>query len=289
MRASLPRVALLTLALLTCVLPSNAPLRPPVTAPAKKPAEIVVQTSPSAEVYLDDQCTGRPSADGLKYVYIPPGTFMMGCSPGDSECYGDERPAHQVAISKGFWLGQTEVTVGAYKRFAASSRRRMPPAPNFNRGWADQRMPIVNVTWDDAQAYCTWAGGRLPTEAEWEYAARAASTEARYGPLDEIAWYDQNSGHRAHEVGQKRANAWGLFDMLGNVWEWVSDWYDEHYYRNTPSADPQGPGSGTMRVLRGGSWLNYARDGRVSNRVRYDRLLRVEHLGFRCAREVTGP
>ncbi len=124
-------------------------------------------------------------------------------------------------------------------------------------------MPIVDVTWDDAQAYCSWAGGRLPTEAEWEYAARAGSTAARYGDLDEIAWYADNSGRQRldsdriwkedqanyakrlnengngmHEVGQKRANGFGLYDMLGNVWEWVNDWYDENYYKNSPSPRP---------------------------------------------------
>ena len=195
---------------------------------------------------------------------------MMGCSPGDNECYDDEKPPHQVTITKGFWLGQTEVTVGAYKRFAGATGRQMPPEPDFsgrplNPGWGDEAMPIVDVTWDDAQAYCSWAGGRLPTEAEWEYAARAGSTAARYGDLDEIAWYADNSGRQRldsariwnedqvnygkrlnengngmHEVGQKRANGFGLYDMLGNVWEWVNDWYDENYYQNSPSQDPQG-------------------------------------------------
>ena len=220
--------------------------------------------------------------DHLNYVWIPPGTFMMGCSPGDKECLEDEKPAHQVRITKGFWIGQTEVTVGAYKRFAAATGRQMPDAPTFNSGWANDNMPIVNVTWDEAHDYCTWAGGRLLTEAEWEYAARGGSTEARYGNLDEIAWYGQNSGGRTHEVAQKRANGFGLYDMLGNVWEWVNDWYDENYYQHSPSQDPPGPESGQYRVLRGGAWVSLPRFARVSLRGWGDPSYRDDLNGFRC-------
>jgi formylglycine-generating enzyme required for sulfatase activity len=266
--------------------------------------------------------------DGLKYVWIPPGSFMMGCSPGDTECKDDEKPSHQVTISKGFWIGQTEVTVGAYKRFTAATGRQMPVEQISRYGWvnrvrawfahADDAMPIVNVTWDDARDYCTWAGGRLPTEAEWEYAARGGSTEARYGKLDEIAWhyktteeymaeggstearydefleaarnYFKDSGRRqAHEVGQKRANGFGLFDVLGNVWEWVNDWYDEKYYQSSPSQDPPGPVSGSQRVLRGGSWAWVSSHVRVSVRSGYDPAHGYDDLGFRCGGEVVIP
>ncbi len=222
--------------------------------------------------------------DGLKYVWIPPGTFMMGCSPGDNECEADEKPAHQVAITKGFWVGQTEVTVAAYSRFVESTGTQMPAAPNFNADWNDQDTPIVNVSWDDATAFCGGAGGRLPTEAEWEYAARGGSTEARYGPLDEVAWYTYNSGQKTNNVGQKRANAFGLYDMLGNVWEWVHDWYDEKYYQSGPSQDPAGPASGQMHVLRGGSWYVSPRDVRVSYRNWFGPGSRLGNdVGFRCA------
>ena len=223
--------------------------------------------------------------DGLKYVWIPPGTFMMGCSPGDDECGGNENPAHQVTITKGFWIGQTPVTVGGYKRFAGATGRQMPPRDLLGQGSSEHK-PIVMVSWDDAQAYCAWEGGRLPTEAEWEYAARGGSTEASYGPIDEVAWYKDNSGDRIHDVGQKRANGFGLYDMLGNVEEWVNDWSDQKYYQGSPSQDPQGPGNGQYRVLRGGSWTDRSWDVRVSNRSRGRSDLRVPDVGFRCAAEV---
>ncbi len=222
------------------------------------------------------------SKDGLKYVWIPPGTFLMGCSPKDSKCDGDEKRAHSVAISKGFWMGQTEVTVGAYKRFAAATGTDMPNAPTFNSGWANDSMPIVRIDWEEAQAYCRWAGGRLPTEAEWEYAARAGSTEAWYGDLDDIAWYERNSGNRTHDVAEKRANKFGLYDMLGNVWEWVFDWYDANFYSYSRSKDPAGPDSGDSRVLRGGSWDYNPAMARVSARYSSDPRYRNYDVGVRC-------
>ena len=227
--------------------------------------------------------------DRLKYVWIPPGTFQMGCSPRDPECREDEKPVHQVKISKGFWLGQTEVTVDAYTRFTGTSGWRMPVAPKFNVGWADGDMPVVYVSWDDAHAYCGWIGGRLPTEAEWEYAARGGSAKSRYRALDDIAWYDKNSSGQTHDVGQKRPNGFGLYDTLGNVWKWVSDWYGENYYQNSPNQDPPGPSSGQDRVLRGGSWYNSPRDVRVSRRGRYRPDSGVNADGFRCVWEMGTP
>ena len=222
--------------------------------------------------------------DGLKYVWIPPGTFQMGCSPGDDACGDDEKPPHPVLISKGFWLGQTPATVRAYKRLMAATGKRPASLPPFESGWATDDMPIVYLTWDDASDFCRWAGGRLPTEAEWEYAARAGSSEARYGPLEEIAWYGKNSGGRMHEVAQKRPNRFGLFDMLGNVNQYVNDWYDPDYYRDSPPKDPQGPLNGQERVLRGVSWaLPFSRPIRVSLRGSSPQGLWGGGTGVRCA------
>jgi formylglycine-generating enzyme required for sulfatase activity len=269
-----------------------------IAAPGKKDFSQTVNVSSGQETRVEatllDLVATAGSAresprDGLKYVWIPPGTFMMGCSPGDNECANHEKPSHQVTITKGFWIGQTEVTVGTYKRFAAATGRQMPDAPSFKNGWANDDMPIVNVTWDDAHDFCTWAGGRLPTEAEWEYAARGGSTAARYGPIDEVAWYSKNSGDQAHAVGQKGANGFGLFDTLGNVWEWVNDWYDQKYYKNSPAQDPPGPASGQYRVLRGGCWFFDAGFARVSARSRISPGGRWAFNGVRCGGEVFAP
>ena len=195
--------------------------------------------------------------DGLAYVWIPPGRFRMGLSEGDTEGRPNEEPAQEVELSRGFWLGKTPVTQAAYRKVTGQS-------PSYFKG--DDR-PVEQVSWDEAQAYCKAVGGRLPTEAEWEYAARAGSSAARYGLLDEIDWHDGNSGGETHPVGKKKPNGFGLRDMLGNVWEWTGDWYADDYYGRGENKDPQGPSSGTQRVLRGGSWYSLPSDVRASDRV----------------------
>jgi formylglycine-generating enzyme required for sulfatase activity len=217
--------------------------------------------------------------DGLTYVWISPGTFLMGCSPGDSECSDGEKPAHQVSITKGFWIGQTPVTQQAYQRVTGQS-------PSHFKGAS---LPVENVNWEEARTYCVAIGGRLPTEAEWEYAARAGSTSARYGNLDDIAWYLGNSGLKGftgiktHEVGQKQPNTLGLYDILGNVWQWVADWYAD--YPPGAQSDPSGPGSGQQRVLRGGSWINVQGFVRVSYRATAVPDIRCDRFGLRCVGE----
>jgi formylglycine-generating enzyme required for sulfatase activity len=227
--------------------------------------------------------------DGLGYIWLPPGRFEMGCSHGDSECSAEEKPAHRVILTTGFWIGKTPVTVGAYKRFATASGRQMPPAPNFDDGWSNENMPMVDVGWSDARDYCSWIGGRLPTEAEWEYAARGESAEGRYGNIDDVAWYGKNSQDRAHAVAEKRPNKFGLYDMLGNVWQWVNDWYAESYYQGSPVQDPQGPPAGHGRAVRGGSWNNFVGNVRVSYRTGADPEEGNSSKGFRCGVEVFAP
>ena len=221
--------------------------------------------------------------DGLRYVWIPPGPFDMGCDTSDRLCDSDEKPHRRVTLSRGVWIGQTEVTVRAYQRFAEARQLSMPPAPGFNPNWQKTDHPIVNVSWDDATAYCQWAGGRLPTEAEWERAARGDGETA--AKLEEVAWFDGNAGRQTHPVGQKRANRYGLYDMLGNVWEWCGDRYRQDYYRVAPFADPKGPASGELRSLRGGSWYINPASVRVTYRNWLLHDLRNFNIGFRCVRE----
>ena len=281
--------------------PPPAPVAPPKTVPQKpppqakqaepvatKPPEVQPQATAPAKVQEPPAPTPgdvkvNPN-DGQRYAWIPAGTFRMGCSPGDSQCDADENPPHTVTITKGFWMGQTEVSLGAYRRFAQAAGKSMPPAPSFRQ---DESHPVVNVTWHDAAAYCQWAGGRLPTEAEWEYAARAGTTGPYYGELDAIAWYSSNSAGETHPVGQKGPNALRLYDTLGNVWEWVADWYGDKYYAGSEARDPQGPPGGQSRVLRGGSWIARPRDLRASFRVGGDGPgYGNSWVGFRCVREV---
>jgi formylglycine-generating enzyme required for sulfatase activity len=196
----------------------------------------------------------------------------MGCSPGDRECYENEKPAHEVTITKGFWMGQTPVTQAAYGKVIGSN-------PSEFHG---EQLPAETVTWNEAQRYCQAAEMRLPTEAEWEYAARGSSTKNRYGAIDRIAWFSGNSGNTTHPVGQKQPNALGLYDMLGNVREWAADFYVDKYPAG-PQPDPTGPASGPYHVLRGGSYYLDPKFARASYRTWGGTEYRYHGIGFRCA------
>ena len=193
-------------------------------------------------------------------------------------------------ITKGFWMGQTEVTVGAYKRFAAATGRPMP-IPPFDTDWETENMPIVNVTWDDVTAITARGReGGCPRRRSGNTLRGPGAPRCDTGQSMRLPGITHNSGGETHEVGQKRANGFGLYDMLGNVWEWVNDWYAENYYHHSPSQDPTGPASGEWRVLRGGSWDDDRSYVRVSHRVGGNPLNEgVGDHGFRCVGEVFAP
>jgi Sulfatase-modifying factor enzyme 1/TIR domain len=187
--------------------------------------------------------------DGMIYVFIPPGEFVMGCSPGDRECFDDEKPRRTVKIAHGLWLGQTPVTQAAWETV-------MHDNPSHFKG---DQLPVESVNWAEAVDYCKAVGGRLPTEKEWEYVARAGTTGSHYGSLDGIAWHGRNSG-KTQPVGLKQANDFGLYDMLGNVFEWTTT---------------------GRKVVRGGSWAAAPRVGARYGMVPSKR----NDVGFRCVAE----
>ena len=200
----------------------------------------------------------------MDFVLVPAGEFDMGSNDGPAE----EKPIHRVKISKPFYVAKYEVTQAQYEKVVGRN-------PSKFKG-AD--LPVEQVSWEDAQVFCKAASkltgrtARLPTEAEWEYACRAGTTtqfSAGQGEaaLGTVGWYDKNSGDATHPVGQKKANAWGLYDMHGNVPEWCEDWHVEQYYAASPAADPQGPEKRGFRVLRGGSWYNDAARCRSACRI----------------------
>jgi len=224
--------------------------------------------------------------DGLRYVYVPAGSFRMGCATdADGPCEDAEKPAHVVRISDGFWMGQTEVTVEAYKRHVRGVGKSMPSLETNG-----DSHPMTEVDWNDARRYCGWAGLRLPSEGEWEYAARGGTTGSRYGPDGDItwAWYRRNAGGEAMPVGQKTANGFKLYDMLGNVWEWTADWYG-NYRDDSPERNPSGPKGGDSRVLRGGSWYSIESAVRASVRYAGPPADHDNTIGFRCAGDLPVP
>jgi len=225
--------------------------------------------------------------DGAEMIYIPSGEFIMGSNDGGD----DENPQRKVHLD-GYWIYKYEVTVAQYRKFCQATGHPMPKEPSW--GWKDNH-PIVNVSWYDANTYARWAGGRLPTEAQWEKAARG--TDGRKYP-----WGNQWSASRCRcsktlwgdavdtaPVGShpKDESPFGVMDMAGNVAEWCADWYDTKYYASAPSRNPTGPTSvGTHRVLRGGTWANFNPNSfRTSNRLKFQPMEVCDYRGFRVVVE----
>ena len=232
------------------------------------------------------------------------GDFLMGTNRG----FGPEGPAHVVYLSA-FYIDKYEVTNAQFRAYARAAGVSLPPE-NLNPLFSDDRQPVVGVTWTEAGAYCRWRGGRLPTEAQWEKAARG--TDGRTYPWGEEApngdyavmdlggrcgrtnWANPSAGPVSGEfchtmpVGSRPrgASPYGLLDMAGNAWEWCSDWYDDTYYGRSPGEEPTGPASGTFRVVRGSSWHHLPHYLKASARFRFYPDQRGNFIGFRCARDV---
>jgi formylglycine-generating enzyme required for sulfatase activity len=246
---------------------------------------------------------GSSNSVGMKLVFVPAGSFMMGSSESAAQLAGTyerketyfagEFPQHEVRISKGFWIGRTEVTQGQYELV-------MNARPWSGKAYVQQdpNNPAVYVSWEDAVEFCRRLSKRegrmyrLPTEAEWEYACRAGTTSRfSFGDSDsalgDYAWFDGNADAAgqdyAHPVARKKPNAWGIYDMHGNVFEWCSDYYDRKYYSGSPAVDPNGPPAAKSRSLRGGSWDSGAELVRSSYRSDYP-VARGLLVGFRVVR-----
>ena len=232
-------------------------------------------------------------------VLIQGGSFKMG-----SKLKKDEKPIHRVSI-KSYYMDKYEVTVGQFQEFCRATGKRMPKQPY----WNGSKHPVVNVSWNAAKLYAKWKKKRLPTEAEWEYAARSGAKGYYY------AWgnknpFKKNGGNIADEailiekqnwriwknyydgyvytapVGSFNSNEFGLHDMTGNVWEWCSDWYAPDYYKNSPAENPPGPNKGTHRILRGGSWNFDPRGVLATKRLNYRPDVTLDYVGFRCVKDL---
>ena len=264
--------------------PQSKPSNP--SKPTQKPVQKVSSTASSKE----QRSTKASYADGVlrvgsvtySFVRVRAGSFTMGATSEQENPWDDEKPAHRVTLTSDYWMGATEVTQALWKAVMGS---------NPSEFIGDER-PVESVSWDDCQAFIeklnriTGKRFRLPTEAEWEYAARGGGSSRGYqyaggSNVGNVAWYYGNAGGETHPVGQLRANELGLYDMSGNVWEWCQDWYGKDYYSSGSQTNPTGPSSGSYRVLRGGSWLNFARCCRSSNRGSCTPDNRNSYDGFR--------
>jgi formylglycine-generating enzyme required for sulfatase activity len=224
----------------------------------------------------------------MPMALVPAGEFIMG-SPGGA---ADEQPVHRVYVDA-FFMDKYEVSVGQYAKFLEDTSLEAPPDWDIMNQPQHQKRPVVNIDWADAVMYCKWAGKRLPTEAEWEKAARG--TDGRIYPwgnefptrlhanFGKTEW---NNHAALVPVGKLEdgKSPYGIYDMAGNAWEWVNDWYDANYYKSSPSQNPSGPSSAELKVLRGGSWSDTPDDLRSANPHIYEPAIRYHNVGFRCVK-----
>jgi formylglycine-generating enzyme required for sulfatase activity len=281
-----------------------------------------IQDEPLGWVVSADKSTAVLSMGGgvkLELVRIKAGTFEM----GGVGIFETEKPVHTVEITKDFYMAKTETTQEQWEAVMGNNPsqfkqghgvdekrfKREAVAGSDPSEFKGTRRPVERISWDDTQEFFKKlkeklnVAARLPTEAEWEYACRAGTSTKYHSGNDEsdladVGWYEVNSGgkdikHYApnpdghpHEVGGKTPNAFGLYDMHGNVWELCSDWYDDNYYKNSPRSDPQGPATGTERVKRGGSWTHSALRAQAYGRLPHRQNARGPHVGFRLCLEI---
>jgi formylglycine-generating enzyme len=250
----------------------------------------------AADALQTEKSAGK---DGAPMILVPAGPFPMGVPAGDRDGGRDEYPRHQVDLDA-FYIDKHEVTNGRYRQFVKATGHRIPQHPKNQARtlWKGDQVseavaerPVVNVDWHDAAAYCAWAGKRLPTEAEWEKAANG--TEDRRFPWGNVEPTAKHLNFNQQWIGEKTLmpvgsyeagkSPYGVYDMAGNVWEWVADWYDPAYYEKSPAKNPPGPGTGTDKVLRSSGWAVETPLVRIFTRVKSDPLIRNESTGFRCA------
>jgi formylglycine-generating enzyme required for sulfatase activity len=232
-------------------------------APPAKPGTETQVKPPSTEVkppptgMSPTRREWKDPTTGMEFVWVEGGTYQMGCGPLAGDCYPNESPEHEVTVS-GFWIGKYAVTQGQWQKVMGSNPSAFKKGDNY---------PVETVTWDDAKEFIRTLSGksgyafRLPTEAEWEYAARSGGKAEKYAggsDIDAVAWYVSNSGRSTHPVGTKAPNGLGIYDMSGNVWQWCEDVYDDHAYSKHQRNNPVSNSGSTLRVLRGGSWFRDA-------------------------------
>jgi formylglycine-generating enzyme required for sulfatase activity len=272
-----------------------------VAADSGRTQQVFYLPNVTSDFYFHDPIASAPVAiispapqinriDRQEYVLIAAGSFNMGCVPSDNKCHAWEKPQHEVTLTHSFWMGRTETTVTAYQHYVDEDKktRQMPPKPYWEkkeRVFLDH--PITEVTWEEASAFCEWTGGRLPTEAEWEYAARGGRADQINSSLEDSrdkANFEGTSGNDTYlytaPVKSFDPNEFDLYDMSGNVWEWCKDGFSKNYFVLSPTTDPQGPAEFKDHVVRGGSW---ASDRKEYLRISYrTSMTRSNKVGFRC-------